>query len=135
MTELTPERIRDAAEVLRQVNVYTGGSADLENLSAWTVRGLRHIAMRVERELADAEAKRATRIFQFAAELYGIAGGSVPFSSITPIVRDRHIDIARQLIDRYPTLAETPKQNACDCGNENDATWCDDECASRSASR
>lgn len=32
MTELTPERIRDAAEVLRQVNVYTGGSADLENL-------------------------------------------------------------------------------------------------------
>lgn len=125
MTKLTPERIRDAAEVLRQVNVYTGGTADLENLSAWTVRGLRHIAMRVERELADAEAKRATRILQFAAELYGIAGGSVPFESITPLIRDWHIDVARKLIDRYPALAEAPataRLNDCTCLDHLDPT-------------
>ena len=132
MTKLTPERIRDAAEVLRQLDT-ARRPGDPEY--SWAPCQVEKRANDLERELAETEAKRATRIFQFAAELYGLAGGSVPFSSITPLVRDRHIDIARELIDRYPTLAETPKQNACDCGNENDATWCDDECASRSASR
>ena len=86
----------------------------------------------MERELAETDAKRATRVLQFAAELYYVAGGSrpfngaqVPFESITPLIRDWHIDVARKLIDRYPALAEAPataRLNDCTCLDHLDPT-------------
>lgn len=107
----TPERIRDAAEVLRQLD--TGHDVYRTEYS-WTPSQLDHKAVILERELTEAQVKREKRIEQLAAELHAIAGGSIPFDCIGTTLRDWYLPVARRLLDRYPALAE-----ATDCGHPN----------------
>lgn len=104
MTELTPERIHDAAEVVELLYGNTNIPATGNNLHA--------AAEKLQREQAAAKAKREKRIEQLAAELHAIAGGSIPFDCIGTTLRDWYLPVARRLLDRYPALAE-----ATDCGH------------------
>lgn len=125
MTQFTPEEIRDAAAVVRAYGSppHVRTQAETETMFR-TARMLDDIASRTEREQAE-EANRQNRIEQLTDEIVTIFN-----------VRGKWPDVASFMLDRYPALADAPaRQSACDCGNENDASWCDDECASRSAGR
>lgn len=111
MAELTPERIRDAAEVLRLLDT-DRRPGDPEY--SWMPSQVDKRATDLERQLAEAQAKREKRIEQLAAELHAIAGGSIPFDCIGTTLRDWYLPVARRLLDRYPALAE-----ATDCGHPN----------------
>lgn len=95
MSELTPERIRDAAEVLRRLDT---GYDVYKTEYSWTPSQLDRKATILEREQA-AEVKRAFRIeeivSELAADLGTVFGGS-----------DVYWHVARALVDRYPALLE-----------------------------
>lgn len=93
MNELTPERIRDAAEVLE---AFASGASYM----AVAADALRDRADKLEREQA-AEVKREKRIEEIAREVE-LAGWNAdgPGPGITAL------RIARALIARYPALAE-----------------------------
>ena len=92
MTELTPERIRDAAEVVSLLYGNTTIPATGNNLRA--------AADKLEHDQAD-KAKRENRIEQLTDEIITIFNA-----------RGKWPDIARVMLDRYPVLAEQP-----DCGH------------------
>ncbi|OCB56144.1 hypothetical protein A5722_14710 [Mycobacterium vulneris] len=106
MTDLTPERIRDAAEVVRAFSVpphvWTGGEHDGMARAAIL---LDNIAVRREREQAE-EAKRDKRIKQLTNELIEMTYGWDPMPSVSHM---RSMNgLAVQLLDRYPALADGP---------------------------
>ena len=90
---LTPERIRDAAEVVRKL---------------WPSNAFLHVleaaASDLERERA-VEAKREKRIDEIAEQVR-IGEGAITTLPATP----RHRRIARVLLDRYPSLLDEPKE-------------------------
>lgn len=96
MSELTAERIRDAAEVVRLVNEAVGRERDAAQYGS----SLDTYALTLQLKL-DAEAKREKRIEELAREV-ALAGwnADVPGPGITPL------RIARALIARYPALAD-----------------------------
>lgn len=88
MSGLTPERIRDAVEVLREVFV---------------IGDLREEAARREREQA-AEAKREKRVEALAREVHQMAWPTDDYAgTLAPKAWPR---IARGLLERYPALLE-----------------------------
>ncbi|MFV8049757.1 hypothetical protein [Mycobacterium sp. 48b] len=100
MSGLTPERIRDAAEVLETLaSRFNNPDPGLAVFSAHTLRG---DADHLEREQAE-EAKREKRVGDLAAELRGLY--STPTAAWS--------DIARALLERYPALADP---GPCDKG-------------------
>lgn len=85
MTDLTPERIRDAAEVHHLLNVAANVSDDYGR----NVKGLLRLATAMERE-----AEREKRIEQLTRE-------------ITAAFDNTHgswTDVARVMLERYPAL-------------------------------
>lgn len=98
-TELTPGRIRDAAEVLQAWA--TGGYTR-------TVRELREYADKLERAEAD-KARREQRIEEIALEAFAAHYGvsvEIAVGNWTNANRSNWCNVARVLIDRYPALAE-----------------------------
>lgn len=93
MSELTPERIRDAAEVVDQCPLLTGAHIPSGALRTW--------ATQVQREQA-AEAKREKRIQELGYELMQIDSPGRQH----PCVPACHLRTARELIARYPALAD-----------------------------
>ncbi|MGB3483998.1 MAG: hypothetical protein WBB07_17500 [Mycobacterium sp.] len=97
MSELTPERIRDAAEVADAYGdlIGDGGIGGV----------LRREADRLEREQA-AEAQREKRVEELAREVYNAdpRNYGYPWDS-HPYVHADYYEIARYLL-RYPALAE-----------------------------
>lgn len=106
MSELTPERIRDAAEVLRQLD---SGHAVYRTEYSWTPSQLDRKAAILEREQAE-EAKREKRIKELAEEIRVVARrGPLNCLAYVGVNRDTNYawdDLARALLDRYPALAE-----------------------------
>lgn len=102
MSDLTPERIRDAAEVLRQLD---SGHAVYRTEYSWTPSQLDRKAVILEREQAEAEAKREKRVGELAGELLGI--------HLDTRASRGWNDFARALIARYPALADP---GTCDKG-------------------
>ncbi|MFV8301251.1 hypothetical protein ACNQP7_31630 [Mycolicibacterium fortuitum] len=94
MSELTPERIRDAELVLRELN----NASHVTSAHTWTVDSLHNVAAAMERDRA-AEAKREKRVEELAEELF------VLYRSTGTACRD----IARALIARYPALVDGPE--------------------------
>lgn len=94
MNDLTPERIRDAAEVHHLLNVAANVSDDYSR----NVTGLLRIADEMERK-----AKQGKRVADLAAELRDLY--STPTAAWA--------DIARALLERYPALADP---GPCDKG-------------------
>lgn len=97
MTDLTPERIRAAAEVVSMLY----GNTDIRV----TGNNLRAAADKLEREQA-AKAQRERRIKGLTDEMVAIAWPDDPFP-LNGVVRvmDR---VARGLVDKYPALVESP---------------------------
>jgi hypothetical protein len=94
MTDLTPERVRDAAEVVQQF-----GWKDEAAI-------MREHAKDMEREQA-AEAKREKLTEDLANWLYqNIGKPGSPLVVTTSMYRDAWMAKARELITRYPALAE-----------------------------
>lgn len=92
MSELTPERIRDAAAVVDQCPLLTGAHIPSGALRTW--------ATQVQREQA-AEAKREKRVKELAHEMRVAA---IPAGS------GQHWEAAAEaLLDRYPALADGPE--------------------------
>lgn len=109
MTQFTPEEIRDAAAVVRAYGAPPHVRLQSETETMFrTARMLDGIAARTECEQAE-QAQREKRIEQLAAEILLFAGGSTPLDTLTPRSRRIYIDTARQLLDRYPALAEAPE--------------------------
>lgn len=98
MSELTPERVRDAAEVLRQL------ADPMEPPRSWMSHQLDARANTIERDLA-AEAKREKRIQDLGREIYDAdaRNNGYRFDSY-PYVHPVYDGIARTLLDRYPSL-------------------------------
>lgn len=94
MNELTPERIRDAAEVLQAWA--TGGYTR-------TVRELREYADKLERDQAD-KAKREQRLEEFTDELLAIAYPDTPMPPLSEL--RRMSGMASALLALYPALME-----------------------------
>lgn len=87
MTELTPERIRDALEVVTELGLRGAGD--------WVLESLGTCAARLEREQV-AEAQRERRISELTDELIAIACPS-PFPSVATMrMMER---VARALVD------------------------------------
>ena len=103
MSELTPERIRDAAAVLRQLD--TGHDVYRTEYS-WTPSQLDRKATILEREQA-AEVKREERVEELATELYALSGAPYSLDLATKASQEWHREFARTLIARYPALAES----------------------------
>lgn len=101
MSELTPERIRDAAAVLRQLDT---GYYVYRTEYSWTPSQLDRKATILEREQA-AEAKREKRIEELGYELMQIDSPGRQH----PCVPACHLRTARELITRYPALADGPE--------------------------
>lgn len=99
MSELTPERIRDAAAVLRQLD--TGHDVYRTEYS-WTPSQLDRKATILEREQA-AEAKREKRAEELAEEVIRALNIAV-ISNMQLVNRT-----VRHLIARYPALADGPE--------------------------
>lgn len=102
MSALTPERIRDAAEVLRQLD--TDRRPGYPEYS-WMPSEVDKRAKDLEREIADEKAKREKRVHDLAGELLGIHLGTR--------ASGKWKDFARALLDRYPVLADP---GPCDKG-------------------
>lgn len=94
MSELTPERIRGAADILE-------ACADGASYMAVAASALRDRADRMEREQA-AEAKREKRVQELGYELMQIDSPGRQH----PCVPACHLRTARELITRYPALLE-----------------------------
>lgn len=95
MSELTPKRIRDARETVRQVFApFAIGSAACQVLD-----DLLKAADELEREQAE-EAKRFLRAEELAIEIYRIESAFGPHAAL---------NVARALLDHYPALAEGPE--------------------------
>lgn len=92
MPDLTPERVRDAAEVVQQF-----GWKDEAAI-------MRDHAKDMERAQA-AEAKREKRIEELTDELICEAYGWDPLPAVSDM--RRMSNLARTLIDRYPALVES----------------------------
>lgn len=102
MSALTPERIRDAAEVLRQLDT-DRRPGDPEY--SWMPSQLEQRAKDLERQIADEKAKREKRVGDLAGELFDI--------HLETRVSGKWLDFARALLDRYPALADA---GPCDKG-------------------
>jgi len=101
MTDLTPENVRAAADVMETLNKAL-------NLSVETYQypsSLRSYANLLEREQA-VEAKRASLIKELArlmeAAAWGVPEGAPPGSTA--------IRVATAIVDRYPSLLDEPKE-------------------------
>lgn len=106
MSDLTPERIRDVAEVLEAL---TDGPASVApQYISWSPSVLRKRADRLEREQA-AKAKREQRIDELAHEVfaahYGVSAQTAA-ANWGNANADSWRRVASALIDRYPALTE-----------------------------
>lgn len=112
MSTLTPERIRDAAEVLRLLDT-DRRPGDPEY--SWMPSQVEKRAKDLERQIADEEAKREKRIEELAQELYGlyVAGRSGKARWVDAAANPHHVEAARALLERYPALADP---GPCDKG-------------------
>ncbi|MDV7194773.1 hypothetical protein [Mycolicibacterium fortuitum] len=102
MRDLTPERIRDAAEVHHLLNVAANVSDDYGR----NVKGLLRLATAMERE-----AEREKRVYDLAGELLNIhlaTRTSGTSGKWWP-------NFASALLDRYPALAEPAPPADCTC--------------------
>ncbi|WP_396921612.1 hypothetical protein [Mycolicibacterium sp.] len=105
MSELTPERIRDAAEVVRAATAHVCTQMGIESLTH-AARILDGQAANIEREQA-AEAKRKKRIDELSDEMIAIAYPDISFPRVSDMQRCKNI--ATVLIARYPALADGPE--------------------------
>ncbi|MFV8232377.1 hypothetical protein [Mycolicibacterium fortuitum] len=99
MSELTPERIRDAAEVLDALSAQESPFAT----HTWAALALRERADDLERE-----SKRKKRIDELSDEMIAIAYPDISFPRVSDMQRCKNI--ATVLIARYPALADGPAE-------------------------
>lgn len=103
MSELTPEDLRHAADVVEAAND--------EHREYLTPGELRSLADRLEREQA-AEAKREKRVGELALEAmaahYGLTA-EVAKSNWTNANQKGWRNVASTLLDRYPALVDGPE--------------------------
>lgn len=107
MIDLTPERIRDAAEVLRAYGAFKrpNGVDEDHNRLCWPAEYLDDWADRLERE-QDVEAKRDKRIEELAQELFYLRYNDREWFYAQRVTWQ---ETARALLDRYPSLLDEPK--------------------------
>lgn len=102
MSELTAERIRDAAEVVRLVNEAVGRERDAAQYGS----SLDTYALTLQLKL-DAEAKRERRIEELAEEIFAIRNPGASWTDWADQMAWR--DVASALIARYPALVDGPE--------------------------
>jgi hypothetical protein len=105
MSELTPERISDAAEVLRLLDT---GRRPGQKEYAWMPSQLEKRAKDLERQIAEEKAKWDRRIEELADELIEMTYGWDPLPSVSHMRSMK--GLAVQLLDRYPALADGPAE-------------------------
>lgn len=114
MSELTPERIRDAAEVLRLLDC---ARPPFGPDYAWLPGQVEARANELEAELKAAEARREKRVEGLAREVWTAremwVRGDGRTGGFDPLCRSVQwsFHIARDLLDRYPALAEQIRED------------------------